>query len=564
MSRKITLEQVVASIKNPKVQVSNLTTVGGKSRIDVTCSEHGTYNTAVAEFLKSPLSCKKCSQQAAGKLRRPSFEDVVARANEIHKGKYTYSHVDYSGRSAMLHYTCPEHGQIVQLLSGHLGGKECYSCGRKGADLARRFSLDEVRKKGIQIHGDRYEYLSLAWPVKGKTGEITLVCRVHGEFKQSISSHLHQKSGCAKCTKPEAAAKRRQPFSDIVNKANTIHNHKYSYENVVYAKGEKTRIEVNCPIHGKFSQLFNDHFDGHGCPSCSSRISKQNREISEFLTSLNIEHEMEFSFPNTRKTFDIAIHTHKLVIEYNSTYWHSSEYIPSSQHRDKSDMAATNGYRCIHIFGDVWENRRPQIENLLKSALNLQTERVFARKCKVVKVDTPQAKVFLNENHVQGYGTAVEAYGLEHEGRLVAVMGFTFNTSNRNQGKFEEHAELARYATSVQVVGGFTKLLKAWLKDNPKVKTVVSFSDKSMFTGRTYEAAGFTRDAELPPDYKYREYGNQENLYHKSNYQKSKLRKRFGDAACEGKTEREITESQQIFRVYDCGKTRWLLEVKRD
>jgi hypothetical protein len=200
---------------------------------------------------------------------------------------------------------------------------------------------------------------------------------------------------------------------------------------------------------------------------------------------------------------------------------------------------------------------------LLKSALNLQTERVFARKCKEVKVDTPQAKVFLNENHVQGYGTAVDAYGLKYEGRLVAVMGFTFNTSNRNQGKFEEHAELARYATSVQVVGGFTKLLKAWLKDNPKVKTVVSFSDKSMFTGRTYEAAGFTRDAELPPDYRYKEY-NKNTLYHKSNYQKSKLRKRFGDAACEGKTEREITESQQIFRVYDCGKTRWLLEVKRD
>jgi hypothetical protein len=137
MSRKITLEQVVASIKNPKVQVSNLTTLNGKSRIDVTCSEHGTYNTAVAEFLKSPLSCKKCSQQAAGKLRRPSFEDVVARANEIHKGKYIYSRVDYSRRPAMLHYTCPEHGEVVQLLSGHLGGKGCYSCGRKGADLKR-------------------------------------------------------------------------------------------------------------------------------------------------------------------------------------------------------------------------------------------------------------------------------------------------------------------------------------------------------------------------------------------------------------------------------------------
>jgi len=564
MSRKITLEQVVAHIKNPKVQVSNLTTVAGKSRIDVTCSEHGTYNTAVAEFLKSPLSCKKCSQQVAGELRRSSFEDVVAKANETHKGKYIYSHVDYSRRPAMLHYTCPEHGEVVQALSGHLNGKACYQCGQEQASLNRRQTFEEMVARARAVHGDKYEYLSAEWLKVGKVATLTILCPTHGEFKQEAASHIRQKAGCPGCRGFTTSNRLRMSFSEVVAKGTKAHKGRYTYKEMQGAVGQRSRVTAICPDHGEFNHLVNGHIRGNGCPSCSSRISKQNREISEFLTSLNIEHEMEFSFPETRKAFDIAIHTQKLVIEYNSTYWHSSEYITSSQHKHKSDMAATNGYRCIHIFGDVWENRRPQIENLLKSALGLQTERVFARKCKVVNVDTPQAKVFLNENHVQGYGTAVDAYGLEYEGRLVAVMGFTFNTSNRNQGKFEEHAELARYATSVQVVGGFTRLLKAWLKDNPKVKTVVSFSDKSMFTGRTYEAAGFTRDAELPPDYKYREYGNQENLYHKSNYQKSKLRKRFGDAACEGKTEREITESQQIFRVYDCGKTRWLLEVKQD
>lgn len=65
----------------------------------------------------------------------------------------------------------------------------------------------------------------------------------------------------------------------------------------------------------------------------------------------------------------------------------------------------------------------------------------------------------------------------------------------------------------------------------------------------------------LGTDYKYREYGNKDTLFHKSRYQKSHLRSRFGEAACLGKTEKEITEEQGIFRVYDCGKTRWLLEV---
>ena len=187
--------------------------------------------------------------------------------------------------------------------------------------------------------------------------------------------------------------------------------------------------------------------------------------------------------------------------------------------------------------------------------------KIHARKCEVVDVSRPEAIDFLNANHIQGYGTAIDCLGLRFNGELVALMGFTFNTSNRTARKFEENAELARYATSHQVVGGFTKLLKAWLKANPAVKSIVSFSDNSVFAGHTYAKAGFRHDATLAPDYKYREYGNKDTLFHKSRYQKSHLRSRFGEVACLGKTEKEITEEQGIFRVYDCGKTRWLLEV---
>lgn len=561
MAAKLTLDYIKSKVTNPKVSLSNLTYVKGKGRIDVTCEDHGTYNSAVYEFLKSPLNCKRCSQAASGAAKRTPFSEVVARASELHQSKYTYSHVDYTGKFAMVHYTCPEHGQIEQVLSKHLRGQGCSTCGKIKSSLNCRQTWEEITARCKEVHGDRYEYIKAEWPVAGKSAQLTIKCPVHGEFMQDMQVHVVQKSGCPACKGVNASKRLRMSFADIKAKGEKAHQGKYTYKSTGVNPHGRSTVTAVCGKHGEFTHLVNDHIRGVGCPSCSNRISKQNMQISEFLTSLGVEHEMEYTFPGTRKAFDIAIHSKKIVLEYNSTYWHSSEYIPSGQHKLKSDLASTRGYRCIHIFGNVWDERRPQMESLIRNALGLNPVKIHARKCEVVDVSRPEAIDFLNANHIQGYGTAIDCLGLRFNGELVALMGFTFNTSNRTARKFEENAELARYATSHQVVGGFTKLLKAWLKANPAVKSVVSFSDNSVFAGHTYAKAGFRHDATLAPDYKYREYGNKDTLFHKSRYQKSHLRSRFGEAACLGKTEKEITEEQGIFRVYDCGKTRWLLEV---
>ena len=63
----------------------------------------------------------------------------------------------------------------------------------------------------------------------------------------------------------------------FIEKANIIHNNKYSYEKAEYVD-TKSSVIITCPIHGDFAQTPNAHLGGAGCPLCARK------QHSEFLT----------------------------------------------------------------------------------------------------------------------------------------------------------------------------------------------------------------------------------------------------------------------------------------
>jgi len=350
----------------------------------------------------------------------------------------------------------------------------------------------------------------------------------------------------------------RDTLESFREKAEAVHGKTYEYTKIEHIAGAGV-ISYRCPSHGMYVQGARTHLSGSGCPYCVGRISKPCLAIADFLKKYAVEPEFEFRFQGTKKFFDLALHETKVVIEYNGNYWHSSQRLASSAHLEKTQIAEANGYRCIQIRSDEWENRRTAVEYLLKSAAGKVTERVYARKTQIVRPSKVEASRLLDTYHIQGSVLHGEFYGLEEAGQLVAVMVFSHNTSSRREKASDSHVELTRYVTCKHVVGGFTKLLNHFLKENPQVNTIASYSDVRIFQGGVYEKAGFAKMHTTPPDYMYLE---GDTLYHKANYQKSKLAKRFGAEACEGKTERQITEEQGIYRVYDCGKTKWLYTRK--
>lgn len=67
----------------------------------------------------------------------------------------------------------------------------------------------------------------------------------------------------------------------FINNANKVHNNKYNYCKTIYINS-RTKVDIICPIHGKFNQEANSHLQGIGCIAC------RNDKLSEYSTGWSL------------------------------------------------------------------------------------------------------------------------------------------------------------------------------------------------------------------------------------------------------------------------------------
>lgn len=560
-SRRRTLESFVeqARLKHGlKYTYLALDFSGRNSKIKLVCPEHGEFTQSTSSHLKGS-GCWPCSNKLRGahlkelkgkpSRKRMTDEEFFARAAEAQTRKWEYGELVREDAKTYIHVKCEQHGWFKQLAATHMKGQGCFKCGAALRGKNRRTSEEETRRRIAEVHGDTYGYGDITF--KNGKSYIDVVCKKHGLFTQWIPGHLEGK-GCQSCGDERVGLQSRWTFDEFVYAATSVHGNTYTYNSLNYEDG-KPVAEIVCSSHGIFKQNVAYHVGGSGCPTCgSNRISKPNQEVAEFIESLELEVILEHKIG--RKFLDIYIPSLKLAFEYNGNYWHSSKFTHSSAHKEKSEFASQHGIRLIHIFSHEWKFNQEVVKKYIRRACQVPEAKIFARKTNIIQVSAKEAEEFLTEHHIQGY-TPSDYVGLKYNDQLVAVMGFSKRLSARGQNT-SNTTELTRYATSCNVVGGFSRLLAT--NTDPHI---VSYSDNRMFAGITYEKNGFTKVGVSQPDYKYVEQGRDDTLKHKANYQKSRLAQRFGVEACQGKTERQITEENGLYRVYDCGKTKW--ELKR-
>jgi very-short-patch-repair endonuclease len=247
---------------------------------------------------------------------------------------------------------------------------------------------------------------------------------------------------------------------------------------------------------------------------------------------------------------DIVIPTHKLAIEYCGLYWHGEVHKKSSYHRDKLRLCEEVGYRLITIYEDEWvENQQLVFQKILHILKMDRSKKIPARKCHIDVVDPKQKSQFHSSHHIQGSSKATISYGLYNGPELVAVVSMVQRAA---------HWELARYSTSCQVVGGFTKLMKHFVS-NHQPHQVVTFVDLRWSVGELYSATGWTLDRTIPPDY-YWCRGNQRK--HKFSFRHAAIKHKFPNYDS-SVTEVVNCHSHGWKRIYDCGKHRYVLCLEK-
>lgn len=187
---------------------------------------------------------------------------------------------------------------------------------------------------------------------------------------------------------------------------------------------------------------------------------------------------------------DIYLPDYRIGIEVNDAYTHSFYYFPNilgkKYHLYKTMQCKNKGIRLIHLWEWEIESSFGKISKWLLNEISKSEKCIFARKCKIIKVDTEREKEFLCKYHLQGYVKSSVCYGLEYENELIEVMSFG---KPRFDAKYQY--ELLRLCTKYgyKVTGGSERLFTHFIKDyNPE--SVISYCDFSKYYGNVYEKIG--------------------------------------------------------------------------
>jgi len=271
-------------------------------------------------------------------------------------------------------------------------------------------------------------------------------------------------------------------------------------------------------------------------------ISHLEKEVVDFIKSLEIDFIENDRKILNGKELDIYIPSHNLAVEFNGIYWHSElgGHKDKDYHLNKTLECQKKGIQLIHIFEDEWIDKQEIIKSIITAKLGKITNRIFARKCQLKEVPNQEARLFLFDNHLQGpiNGTHI---GLYFENELVSLLSYGKSRFNKNY-----NYEILRFCNklSTSTIGGLSKLLK-----HANLESVITYADLRYGTGDSYLKCGFKYKCQSPPSYYYLK-DNQR--ISRLNFQKHLLEDKL-DIFDINLTEWQNMQLNNYDRIWDCG-----------
>lgn len=255
-----------------------------------------------------------------------------------------------------------------------------------------------------------------------------------------------------------------------------------------------TRIKVRHNLCGHEYEVSPNHFISKGtrCPYCFRSASNAELDVKLFI-------ENSYSgeiYRNVRNVIpphelDIYIPEKKLAIEFNGTYWHSSLYKDKNYHFNKSQKCEEKGIRLIHIWEYEWddERQRPILENIIKNALGVNENKIYARKLDIEIRPSKEMREFFNKNNIQGFRPGKFSICLVDKKTREVYMAYQMGHCYFGKGKYEW--EVIRGATKLgcTVVGGASKIWKYFI-DNYNPQSCVYYIDYNYFNGNSLPYLG--------------------------------------------------------------------------
>jgi hypothetical protein len=553
--------------RNAELTPSDVTAGSGKKVWWICALGHETVTT-VDSKVSLKINCYYCSGSKVLKgfndlqSQRP---DLVAEWHCENNGDIKPDEV-HVGSSSKFWWKCKHEHTWLTTVSSRAGGTGCpVCCGNKALagfnDFASK-SPELAKEWHPTKNGDKkptdFTFSSgiKVWWL-GKCGH---------EWKAAIANR-NNGTGCPVCAGKIVVI----GFNDLASKSPDLaaewHPNKNLplYPNMVTSASPQ-KIWWECDRGHEWQAAISQRAQGSGCPECwvKTYISKPEEEIKQFLTNLGLDVVQSDRKVLRGKEIDLYIEDKKFGIEFNGLFWHNDNHKRDNHHYDKWVTSQQAGITLIQIWEDDWRDRKHVILRALAHKLGVSdkmsqyypelaehTSKLGARKTSVKILTTKIAREFLDRNHIQGFASGSYYLGLTDTSDVLrAVMVLKKEANNR--------LNIIRYATFGNIQGGFTKILKFAI-DSYHPDSFVTFADHCISDGSLYETHGFVVDKMIPPDYMY---VVQNTRKHKFGYRLAKFRDSSVLKYEDGLTERELAKLNKIPRIWDAGKTRYVLTVK--
>ena len=497
------------------------------------CKEHGSYKQRVSNHINFntmlPKSgCPKCSKIKQGCLEKETKQKLRKEYPEWFINELAYKEDRERAISKVLtssdrvSFLCSIHGVYEQVVYNHIKlstgerTKGCPKCAiEQRAKATKIFRLNSrpeypewfINELYLETDKEKAKNKTLTYKEKLK-----FFCEDHGVYEQIVSDHIDYKTG---------EKKQGCPFCGRIKQAKTkIENNKKRryfpewFINDIAKEEDKQRaldkeliwsdkIDFICPIHGVYSQRVDAHIfirsgkPNQGCPSCGISISKEEKEIYEFVKCIcpDTERRNRTVIKNLRSSkfleLDIYIPSKKIAIEYNGSYWHGENYKKDKKsHLEKYQLCEEKNIRLITVFDKDWIENKGKVKGFLFNLLSNKIK-IYGRKTEVKQIPFKEANDFYKKYHLKnGDSHFTVSYGLFYNGELVSAMSFS-KPKFGNQKDIEW--DLSRYCVKFgcSVIGGAEKLFQSFLRDfSPS--SIITYSDNDYFTGSVYSKLGFS------------------------------------------------------------------------
>jgi len=259
---------------------------------------------------------------------------------------------------------------------------------------------------------------------------------------------------------------------------------------------------------------------------------------------------------------DVFIPNKNIGFEINGLYYHSIHNLGKNNINDKQYHSKKNFLakeQNINLYF-IWEHMDLNIVySKIKLILNKIDLKIQARKTIFKEISKEETNIFLNNNHLYGSAIFTKAYGLFYNEEIIQVITY-LKTKDTNTIEIKRSAS----KTNLQIIGGFSKLLKNSLVEIKKLgyNKLITYADKD-WSPDPYQTVYFKNNfcflGDTGPSLFFTKKFKQ--VFSRQKFQKHKLQKLFPETYQENLTEIENLALQKIYPFYTSGNWKFSLDI---